>query len=118
VLKSGILRYYKISGPEKINIRALFDHLRGCGQLLVVGASTGILEAKHCRNGNGSSMPAPGAPVPEPPVASAEFSMQVATVTDSEDDARRFFITVNKQTLDLIAETRLALHFRASSTCM
>ncbi|KAK9809121.1 hypothetical protein WJX72_009685 [[Myrmecia] bisecta] len=102
VLSHGVLRYYKVFGPSRINVHQLFESLRRQGELIMIGAETGVIENKW-RRGTLASASFNGR---NKPVAQGELHMQVSTIQESDADYRKFYVHSGTTTLRLRTETK------------
>ncbi|KAG0485279.1 hypothetical protein HPP92_009358 [Vanilla planifolia] len=94
VLQDGVLSYYKIHGPDRIQLGEEADK----GPVLIGGDSLRRLSL-HRRNGS-NTLNSP------PRKAMGEVHLKVATVRESRSDDKRFSIFTGTKRLHLRAETR------------
>lgn len=125
VLYHGVLSYYKVYGPDAVNVASLLDSLRTKGEVSTIGAEISILESrdqKQKRKSSGignnyiqtetkSSKYVSGGKVPVIGIQSTGFKphsevhMQVATVRESKADSRKLHIHSGTSSMRLRAET-------------
>ncbi|KAG0492453.1 hypothetical protein HPP92_005492 [Vanilla planifolia] len=94
VLQDGVLSYYKIHGPDRIQLEEEAD--KGS---MVIGEDSMRRLSRHRRNGSNYLNSFQRKPI-------GEVHLKVATVRESRSDDRRFSIFTGTKRLHLRAETR------------
>lgn len=101
VLQEGVLKYYKINGPNAVSVYSVLETLRQQGDLFPIGAEISVLEARDKSLVANAHPPSSHLPPPR-----TEVHMQVGYVRESKSDGRKFHVeTGSKLTLTLRAET-------------
>ncbi|KAK9834197.1 hypothetical protein WJX81_007601 [Elliptochloris bilobata] len=112
VLQNGVLRYYKVFGPTRVNVHALLESLRQQGDVVLIGSETGISENKWIRSAaqqakDGSCLsPTARGGAGKPATPQGEYHLQVAKVSESDADYRKFYLETGTTTMRLRAETK------------